>query len=285
MPSPLRPLGPVDTVPLFEPLHEELIRLLRGLNDDDWEKPTVAGTWRVRDIVAHLLDGDLRVLSNLRDGYILPPNEPIENHRDLVGFLNRLNAEWVNAAERLSPRVLTDLLAATGPEVAKTFASLDPESPAPFAVDWAGESESKMWMHVGRDYTERWHHQAQIRDAVGAPQLLARRWFHPLLDLSMRALPRAYRDVEAKLGTCVVVEVEADGPDSGGIWTLRRNPSGWQIFGGEADSPAASIRVDADTAWKILYNALAPEEGRSQATDEGDEALSSAFFGTRSVMV
>ena len=188
-----------------------------------------------------------------------------------------------------TPRVLTDLLAATGPNVAKTFADLDPDSPAPFTVDWAGEAESKMWMHVGRDYTERWHHQAQIRDAVGTPQLFQRRWFHPLLDLSVRALPYAYRDVEAEQDSCVVIEVDADQTDSGGAWTLcreeSREESDWGIYEGAAESPAASIRVDADTAWKVLYNALSPEEGRSRAQVEGDEALASAFFGTRSVMV
>lgn len=284
--SGLTPLGFIDAVPLFEPLHNELIRLLRRLEPRDWNRPTVAGSWRVRDVVAHLLDGDLRVLSNFRDGYFLPPKEDIQGYRDLVGFLNRLNAEWVTAAERLSSRVLTDLLAATGPEVAKTFASLDPDAPAPFAVDWAGESESKMWMHVGRDYTERWHHQSQIRDAVGAPQLFQRRWFHPLLDLSMRALPHAYRDVEAESGTCVVVRVEAEG---GGVWTLLReefrDEAGWGIYEGEAESAAALIEIDGDTAWKVLYNALTAEEGRSRARIEGDEELATAFFGTRSVMV
>ena len=38
-----------------------------------------------------------------------------------------------------------------------------------FSVAWAGESESENWFDVARDYTERWHHQQQIRDAVGRP--------------------------------------------------------------------------------------------------------------------
>jgi hypothetical protein len=43
-------------------------------------------------------------------------------------------------------------------------------------------------METGREYTERWHHQMQIREAVGAPGLLERRWYQPVLDLSVRAV-------------------------------------------------------------------------------------------------
>jgi hypothetical protein len=70
----MEPLTPVDTRELFAPLHAELIGLLRGLSDADWERPTVAGAWRVRDVAAHLLDGDLRKLSAGRDGHQMPPD-------------------------------------------------------------------------------------------------------------------------------------------------------------------------------------------------------------------
>lgn len=40
--SGLRPLPPLDTAPLFPPLHSELVALLRGLSDDDWLRSTVA---------------------------------------------------------------------------------------------------------------------------------------------------------------------------------------------------------------------------------------------------
>lgn len=196
----LEPLTPVYTADLFPPLHQELLALLRGLAPADWERPTVAGSWRLRDVAAHLLDVDLRKLSIQRDGHLVPPEEPIGGYGDLVRFLNRLNADWVAASRRLSPRVLVDLLATTGPAVSEVVAALPPHEPATFSVSWAGESRSENWFDVGREYTERWHHQMQIRDAVGAPLLLERRWLHPLLDLSVRALPRAYESVAADPG-------------------------------------------------------------------------------------
>lgn len=278
----LQPLSWIDTRPLFRPLHEALIHQLEALNADDWETPTVAGVWRVRDVAAHLLDGDLRVLSALRDGHNAPPSEPLDTYDALVGFLDRLNAEWVTVAQRLSPRVLVDLLRVTGPEVARTFASLPPHAPAPFPVAWAGENTSETWMHVGREYTERWHHQMQIRYAVGAPGLLEPAWFVPLLDLSVRALPHAYRTVEAQPGTHIALEVT--GP-SGGTWSLICETSRWRIFQGHTATPNASIQLDPETAWRSLYHALPPEEAQARAHIEGPIELASPFFAARSVMV
>jgi len=37
------------------------------------------------------------------------------------------------------------------------------------AVDWAEEMESKNWMAIAREYTEKWLHQQQIRDAIQQP--------------------------------------------------------------------------------------------------------------------
>ena len=78
--------------------------------------------------------------------------------------------------------------------VVELFRSIDPFAPAHWAVAWAGEEPSAHWFDVGRDYTERWLHQQQIRDAVGAPPLTGREWLHPVLDLFVRARPVAYRD-------------------------------------------------------------------------------------------
>src|SRR5206468_2720655 len=123
----------IDTRYLFAPLHGELMSLLRGLPAEEWEKPTVARAWRVRDVAAHLLDTQLRRLSVQRDGHSLPPDRP------LLEFLNHLNATWVEAARRFSPRVIVDLLDATGRTLASFIESLDPHGEAPFPVAWAGE--------------------------------------------------------------------------------------------------------------------------------------------------
>lgn len=274
--------GPVHTADLFVPLHGELVDLLESLAPGDWERPTVAGSWRVRDVVAHLVDTDLRRVSAQRDGHHGPPPEaPVASYRDLVGFLNELNRQWVQASKRLSPQVLLDLVRASGAACARVLADADSMAPALYPVAWAGESRSLMWMDVGRDYTEKWHHQQQIRDAVGAPLLLEARWTRPLFQLSVRALPRAYSGVEAPAGTAVQVDIGGPG---GGSWHLTRDGAVWTLAEGVAEAPAATVRLTPDQAWRLLYNAL-PSEARSDLIITGDARLAEPLLAARSVMV
>src|SRR5207248_9929338 len=100
--------------------------LLRRLGPDDWTRPTVCKGWAVRDIASHLLDVEIRRLSFSRDRYDPPrPESPVTSNSDLVQFLNRLNADWIRAAGRISPGVLLDLLSFMGPLVAAHVESLD----------------------------------------------------------------------------------------------------------------------------------------------------------------
>lgn len=277
----MEPLSPIYTAHLYAPLHQELIRLLQGLAPADWLRPTVCAAWKVRDIVAHLLDVDIRRLSFLRDGLEpAPPEAPIDGYRALVDYLNRLNADWVKAARRMSPPVLIDLLAVTGPQVARYVESLDMEAPARFPVSWAGDEVSPNWFDAGRDYTERWHHQQQIRDAAGAPGLTAREWLFPVLDLFMRSVAHTYREVPAPAGTVIGFEIEGA---AGGVWSLARGRE-WRLFGGAADGPACTIRLDQDTAWRMFTKGIDGAEALRRATVEGAAPLARPFLGSLAVM-
>ena len=265
----------------FAPLHAELITLLRGLEPADWDRPTACTLWSVRDIAAHLLDDDLRRLSAHRDGQPLPAAVAIEDHTSLVRFVNRMNAEWVAVARRLSPRVIVDLLEVTGPWVVALFRSIDPFAPAHWAVSWAGEERSAHWFDVGRDYTERWLHQQQIRDAVGAPGLTGQAWLHPVLDLFVRALPSAFRATDRKEGTTLRLSIT--GP-AGGDWTLRREEDDWRLYGGVAPGPDATVTLDDDTAWRLFSKGLAPGAARARVGLEGDQALGTMVLGVLAVL-
>jgi hypothetical protein len=155
---------PLDVRHLFKSLDEKLIALLESLSKEDWDRQTVAVKWKVKDVVSHLLDGNLRTLSIQRDGYYGEKPVGLHDFQELVNWLNRLNADWVKATRRLSPEVLIFLHKATGQIVSDYFASLDPWEEAVFSVDWAGESTSLNWMHLAREYSEKWHHQQQIRE-------------------------------------------------------------------------------------------------------------------------
>jgi uncharacterized protein (TIGR03083 family) len=278
----LRPLEPVLLVDRFGPLHAELIALLRGLQPDDWQRPTACALWTVRDIAAHLVDDDLRRLSFHRDGQPPPAGAAsVDGHASLVAFINRMNAEWVSVARRMSPGVLVDLLEVTGPWVETLFRSIEPQAPAFWSVAWAGEERSAHWFDVGRDYTERWLHQQQIRDAVGAAPLTGRAWLHPVLQLFVRALPYAYRDAVAPIGAAVHVRIE--GP-AGGDWTLRREAASWQLYTGAETSPAARATLSDDTAWRLFSKGLKADAAAARVRLEGDQPLASVVLRTLAVM-
>jgi uncharacterized protein (TIGR03083 family) len=267
---------------LFPPLHERLMEALSVLDGPGWERPTRAGAWRVRDVAAHLLDGDLRKLSFHRDR--LPPPPPasaIDGFQPLVGYLDQLNRQWVEVSARLSTRVLLELLRWSGPRVADFVATLDPFAEALFPVAWAGESRSLNWMDTAREYTERWHHQQQVREAVGAPLLEDAAFLRPVIHASVRALPRAYQDVAAETGTCVVVVVA--GP-AGGSWTVQRGSEGWMLREGAADAPTARVALDERFAWRLLLKALPDGERSAGLRVSGDARLAGAVSSALAVM-
>ena len=276
-------LGITATAHLFPGLHQHLMGLLRSLSPGDWLRPTLAGDWRVRDIVSHLLDGDIRRLSTQRDGMSLPsPDTPIRGYDELVRVLNGLNADWIRATGRVSPALLMEFLDLASPQVSALFASLDPHGPARFAVTWAGQARSENWLDIGREYTERWHHQAQIRAAVGAPPLDGREWLHPVVELSTWAFCRAFRDLRRPPGTTLTLEVTGE---AGGAWSMVAGEQEWLPWRGAAPDCAARVRLGADTAWRLFFNALTVEAARTRAHTAGDPELIDRALSARAVMV
>jgi uncharacterized protein (TIGR03083 family) len=259
---------PILTSELFPEVQQRLVELLRGLSEEEWLRPTAAKKWDVKDVVAHLLGGDLGNLSRRRDR-CTPSGKTIEGWEDLVAFINELNATWVTAARRLSPRVLCDLLDASGPQIEVYFASLDPHALG-MPVSWAGPESAPVWLDIAREYTERWHHQQQIRDATGRSGLYERRLFAPVLDTFVRALPWAFRDVIAVPGTCVQLSLLGE---AGGDWLVRKGTVGWELCVGSNGSAGARVAIQAEDAWKIFTRGVRGEEARRRATIEGEMEL------------
>lgn len=271
---------PIPALHLFPKLDQQLIALLQSLSDEDWNAPTLAKKWRVKDIAAHLLDGNLRTLSIFRDGYVGDPPDTIQSYQDRVNYLNRLNADWVVAMKRVSPKALIDLLKTTGKEYHACLSQLDPFKPAAFAVDWAGERESQNWFHIAREYTEKWHHQKQIREAVGQGGIMEKEFFQPLIQTFMRALPHTYRNATAKVGASIEVVVTSD---VGGQWIIEFTDNGWK-FTDKSDSAACRIELDPDTAWKLFTKGISPQEAEKKIKISGEVELGKPILSMLAVM-
>jgi uncharacterized protein (TIGR03083 family) len=273
----------VDTRTLFRPVSSALVELLRGLAPDDFNRGTIAGSWTVRDVLAHLIDLTLRRVSFQRDSLVPPPPPfPIQSERDLVRFINGLNHEWVAVARRLSPQVLTELFALASRDLATFFEARPLEAPALFGVSWAGEDTSAGWFDIGREFTELWHHQMQIRLAVGAAPLADARYLKAVLDVSVRALPYVYRDVSAEDGVTIALVV--DGP-AGGSWALTHESGRWTLWAGTPDRADARAGFSDDTAWRLFYNALPSAHAANAIAIEGRAELVTPFFRARSIVV
>jgi uncharacterized damage-inducible protein DinB len=66
----------------FAPLRSQLLTLLANLSEEEWNRPTAAARWSVKDVTAHLLGGDLGILSRERDGF--RPPAVLSSYEDLV---------------------------------------------------------------------------------------------------------------------------------------------------------------------------------------------------------
>jgi uncharacterized protein (TIGR03083 family) len=277
-------IPPTDTRSFFRPIASALVDLLRSLPADAWDRPTIAGSWSVRDVVAHLLDTTLRRLSFHRDRHEPPvPSRHPSSQQELVAFINEMNADWVRATRRISPAVLTRLYAVAGLELADFFERCPLDGPPLFPVSWAGEDGNFGWLDIGREFTEQWHHQMQVREAVGAPPLADPAWLRAVLLLALRGLPHAYRETPAAQGTSLIVEIVGA---AGGTFTIRRDEQRWRVLSGEdAETSEARAILTDDTAWRLFFNALTPDQSRARVVGHGNAALLKPLLEARSVVV
>lgn len=273
----LKPARPVAMISLFKPDREALLVLLSGLAPSQWSTSTVCSGWDVRDVALHLLGGDMASISGHRDGAWGLQPRPDET---MGVFINRINQEWVEAARRLSPRLIIELLQVTGPPLFMYLQTVDPLA-AGGVVSWAGDEPAPNWLDIAREYMERWVHQQHIRDAVRNPGQCEPRFIAPVVAASMHALPVALAHVRPRMAHAVVVRVEGEG---GGCWSIIREAHGWRLFEGAAADPLTEIAVGVEDWWRLVTLGLSAAEARRRARVEGDVALAEAVFATVAII-
>ena len=257
-----------------------LIQVLSTLGPDDWEKQTIAPKWKVKDVAAHLLDTELRRLSICRDGY-RGETPAIGSHADLVAYVNRMNQEGVSIFRRLSPDILISLIEQASNEMCDYFASVDPLEKAQWGVSWAGEERSANWFDIAREFTERWHHQQQIRLAVDKPGIMTRELYYPVLDCFMRALPFHYRTATRKPGTEAHFTISGD---CGGDWYLLRGRETWEFRTAQTGELVSETIIPQEIAWRIFTKGIDRESAKSQVEVSGDIELGTHILGMISII-
>jgi uncharacterized protein (TIGR03083 family) len=279
----LAPLPRIDTLHLFPGERAALLDVLGDLSPAEWDLPTACPGWSVKDVAAHLLGDDIGRLSWGRDDYVNPAfaaDLDITSLPGLVTAIDRQNAVWVAGARRMSPRLLIELLALTGEWTQTYFESLDLDATG-MPVDWAGPEPAPVWLDVAREYTERWHHQQHIRDAVSRPGLKEREWFAPVLETFVRGLARPLAEVAAPEGTALRLVISGE---AGGEWGALREDGGWRLGIAPGIAAAATVELDQEIAWRLFTKGIARDEARQSAHINGDRILAERVLSTVSIL-
>jgi len=273
----MQTLESISAVDLFPLERAALLDLLESLDPPAWERETVCAGWAVRDIAAHLVGDDLGLISRVRDAYRLARRDD----EDLVEFVNRQNAEWVQATRRLSPAVLRTLLGVGGRETQRHFEALDPFATGG-PVSWAtGDEPAPIWLDLARELTERWHHQQQIRDAVGAPSLTDPRILRPVLATFAHAIPWTFRAVERPQGTAVTLLVSGE---SGDAWSIVREGGAWRLYIGRPTSARAKVELTQDDFWRLVTKGMTPAMAEARGRLSGDLELARHLLTTVAII-
>ena len=264
----------IEVKHLFMPDRRALLALFDELEPDDWKRPTACAGWDVRDVALHVLGGDLGNIAIRRDGvaYLRPALR-----EDLAPFVNRINAEWITAARRLTPRLIRDLLEFTAEPIADCMRAID-GSKVDANVSWASRQPVPRWLDVAREYMARWVHQQHIRDAVGRPGQDTSEFAGPVIATSMFSLPIA---LEGEPSGTLAIEILGAG---GGTWVVTSQSGGWRLFRGNPSTPTSRLRIAAGDWWRTVTLGLSPTEALSRAAVEGDSAPARAAMGAIAIV-
>ncbi len=262
--SNMQHVQPIMVIDLFPPERWQLLKLFSELEAEEWEKPTICPGWSVKDIGLHLLGDDIGYLSGARDQFSNPffRNKDLHEWKSLVKNINEANELWVRATARLSPKLLAGLLELTGNQFHEYVQSLD-QMATGSVVSWAGPDPAPVWLDIAREYTERWLHQQQIRDAVNKPGLKEKRFFHPVLDTFVRALPHTYKDISVTYTTVLKFVVTGE---AGNVWYLVGEANRWSLFLDVERQPVTVVTMDQETCWRLFTKGMNKDRQAERST-------------------
>lgn len=251
-----------------------LLDLLESLTVSQWLTPTPVPGWSVKDVALHLLDVDLSWLARGRDHDRSGVIPAAAGHEEFVRALGERNQRWINGTRTLSPRLITSLLQWSGEQLDAYLATVD--LAASSSVYWAGEAPA--WFNLAREFTERWVHHRQIREAVlpGERAQSLDQYLPLVLRTFIWAFPHQIQ-TPAPTGTTIALEISAIG-----AWTLTRTPTGWSLDEGDPATPAARLRLDGESAWRLLTGAKYDER---LVHHSGQPGLAEPLLRVRGIIV
>lgn len=244
--------------------HGALDRHVAALAAKDWDRPTPATGWTVRDQISHLayFDGTATLALVDPDGFA---RHLAEDGPALAGPI----PPDVALGRTLAPAALLERWRAGRGHVLDALAGADPAARVP----WYGPPMSPTSFGTAR-LMETWAHGVDVTDTAGRPPASSARLRH-VIHIGVRARPYAFR-VNGLEDPPTPVAVVADAPD-GSVWTWG-DPAGAEALRGPALDLALAFtqrRHPADTAvvasgpvaaqWLAIAQAFAGPAGPGRA--------------------
>ena len=256
-----------------------LLEELRAVAGAGWQKPTPCPGWSVHALCCHLVGDDVSLLSRHRDGYhgTVPPAGLDE--QGFIGWLDDLQAEWVHAARRLSPRLIVELLQWAGPQLAAVLSGQDAGARTA-RVSWAGPDPVPVWLDHVRELSEYWIHRQQLRQALGHDPDLRPDLAVPVLDGLRWAYPFRLGKVRAERGDTLTLSVHGPATIT---WHLVAGPAGWAFRDAPGRRLVAQVSMTTDQAWRLLTNNL-PAGHLRQLQVSGDPQITGMVLRTRAII-
>lgn len=219
---------------------EDVVALLRALDDEDWHRPTDLPGWDVKGVAAHLahLESELsgvqqeRVELPERDHYTAPSARYTE-----LGLVARADLSGAEITDELEDRARArhEQLLADPPTDGKAD---PPRTPGRIGWDWETLLSNRaidVWMH-GQD----------IRRAVGRPGAMNDLGAAHAVATFVRAFPYVVgKRVAAPPGTTVVLDVTGGRPVH---LAVRVDDSGRAVpTTPDPDRPTVALRMDVES--------------------------------------
>ena len=126
---------------------------------------------------------------------------------------------------------------------------------------------SPAWFDIAREYTEKWHHQQQIRDATGEPPLYDSELLDPVLETFARGPPFAFRGLQPSPGTRILIQTTGL---SSCAWNLVRESDVWSVLRGPEPDGHTSLSIPAEIAWRVWTRSMSPVDAAEQVEVRGD---------------
>jgi uncharacterized protein (TIGR03084 family) len=251
--------------------HDDLRAILENISEADWDRPTPAAGWTVRDQVSHLayFDGAARLSMVDPDAFRAARDEAVA---DIEKFVHARLAygQGISGAELLDRFT----------EERRSLVEAARAMPDGARVPWYGPDMAVPSSITAR-IMETWAHGQDVADALGVARPPTARIRH-VCDIGIRARPFAYRNNGLE-PPATPVRVELTAPD-GSVWEWGPPDAADRVTGSALDFAlvVTQRRLAADTAlhvegddartWMAFAQAFA---GQPTRTDPSRAALRS----------